>query len=355
MGDVIQLRDKNGQFPAKIVHIGTKEECKIKSNELEKQIRHERDESTYCGSDQSHSEDDENENEEPVKSSDTEEHEENGVEEVQSEILKEKDRFKSALPSTLPGFSTSVDFSQIGYNTTPPNKQKPSKSKPDASNHPIQKQTGDQNTKRNWSGGACAFPDELIRRASDARPKSISFDIQQNGFDTGRARTDSSTPKGSSKTRIVDNSELLTLILSEQRKTNKLLESFLKEKKSECHSKELPAGNYVLANGIDLSKIQRPINAQKYAITLAKEIWTKEELLDGLIDPQPGKTKKRKLDGEKVELMRGLIQHFFPSKNDEKVWSRCRKSVNQMATDQKKRTKDDASLSGDETDDFQPA
>ena len=53
--------------------------------------------------------------------------------------------------------------------------------------------------------------------------------------------------------------------------------------------------------------MQRPSTAQKYAINLAKEVWSQDELLNGLIDPEPGRTKKRKLDDGKVELIKGKI------------------------------------------------
>ncbi|XP_066932794.1 uncharacterized protein [Clytia hemisphaerica] len=115
------------------------------------------------------------------------------------------------------------------------------------------------------------------------------------------------------------------------------------------NANELPPGEYVLEDSTDLREIKRPYQPTKYAITLAKKLWSKKELQTGIVEPmKPNKTKST-LDPARVKLIKTLIEHFYRPKNFDKTWSKSRASINQMCTDLKNKDHDENDDDGDGT------
>jgi len=104
--------------------------------------------------------------------------------------------------------------------------------------------------------------------------------------------------------------DVLKEVLAQQFKTNELLQAILEKNREETNSNanELPPGEYVLEDGTDLREIKRPYQPTKYAITLAKKLWSKKELQTGIVEPlKPNKTKST-LDPARVKL---IIKHLL--------------------------------------------
>ncbi|XP_057299588.1 uncharacterized protein LOC130630208 isoform X1 [Hydractinia symbiolongicarpus] len=243
IGDVISLTQDNRTFATKIIFRGSEKECNKKCIDLENDLRKKGAESSYHGSEDD-SDDESIVNEPPTK-----------VSRLTEEINKEKLRLKQ----TLPGANVSALINQ----------RDPFQETTDRRHQPIYTSTPPASEKR------------------------------------------SSRPKIEEK----QDTDLLKLILEECRKTNVLLQELVNKgdnstvgQVSNDPADKLNRGDYVLDDGTNLLDVPRvPHKYLKYARNLAKKLWTDEELLNGIIEPQKqSKTGKITLDVRKVGLLKGI-------------------------------------------------
>ncbi|XP_067023398.1 uncharacterized protein [Acropora muricata] len=86
-------------------------------------------------------------------------------------------------------------------------------------------------------------------------------------------------------------------------------------------SEEESEDSVMVFNGIDLFALKAPSKkTTRYATRLAGVLFSKEELLGGMIPPLNEKYARIALGGEKIEIMRKCITKKYTQRVLEKMW-----------------------------------
>ena len=83
--------------------------------------------------------------------------------------------------------------------------------------------------------------------------------------------------------------------------------------------------------GIDL-KLVSGHDAGKYAVNLAKKIFTREQIKDCMSSPQKNDSLRRPFPAEEMSVIKKAVLLYFPNK-----WPEARESINQLGRDYKRR------------------
>jgi len=93
-------------------------------------------------------------------------------------------------------------------------------------------------------------------------------------------------------------------------------------------------------NNIDLLALKAPSKEPtRYATKVAGVLFTREELLNGMIPPLSHTGTKVEFDKEKVALLRKCMARKYGDKVLQKYWPEIRRSVNQKGNDLRKKEK----------------
>lgn len=91
-------------------------------------------------------------------------------------------------------------------------------------------------------------------------------------------------------------------------------------------------------NGVQLLSLKAPPKEPtRYATRLAGVVFTKEEMLAGMVPPLNDKYERTPLDPEKISIIQRCIERRYSAKTMNKLWPDIRRAINQKCNDLRKK------------------